>query len=314
MKFTVFTPTYNRAYTLTRLYESLKAQTFKSFEWLVVDDGSTDNTEELIKSFIEEKPFFNIKYIKTENGGKHRAINRGIKYAEGELTFILDSDDYLTDNALERLDGVEKSIDNKDKGIFAGICGNKGYSEEKQVGTSQKEKGYLDITMSEKNKHGISGDKAEVFYTCILKQYPFPEFPNENFLTESIVWDRISHDGYKLRYFDDIIYICEYLKDGLTKAGFLLYAHNPRQWGLDIYQKSKYKIRKTSQTDLEIYKYYLYCKDSLTKQKIIEYLQVSGFKFKKALLKNTMLDFIRKLLRRQSIKEHIRREVESVDS
>ena len=99
VKITVFTPTYNRAYTLERLYKSLLNQTSYDFEWLIVDDGSTDNTSELIKSF-QNNQLFDVRYYKQGNGGKHVAINKGVELAEGELFFIVDSDDYLTDDAI----------------------------------------------------------------------------------------------------------------------------------------------------------------------------------------------------------------------
>lgn len=183
MRITVFTPTYNRCFLLEQLYSSLKRQTFKDFEWLVVDDGSTDNTTDFFSKIKKEKNPFDIIYIKTENGGKHRAINCGINHASGELFFIVDSDDYLTDNALALIDKIEKSIPQNDSKYYGGICGIRGYSKDKPIGSSFEGK-YLDITMLERTKYGISGDKAEVFYTHLLKRYPFPEFEGEKFLTE----------------------------------------------------------------------------------------------------------------------------------
>ena len=117
---TVFTPTFNRAYCLSSLYKSLCKQVNKNFEWLIVDDGSTDNTELLIKSFMNESEI-NITYFKQENGGKHRAINKGVSLAKGELFFIVDSDDYLSDNALERVIFHYSNI--KDNPLFAGVSG-----------------------------------------------------------------------------------------------------------------------------------------------------------------------------------------------
>ncbi len=97
---TIFTPTYNRAYRLSNLFNSLRVQTDKNFEWLIVDDGSTDETEQLVRTFIGGADF-NIRYVKQLNGGKHRAINRGIQLARGSLFLIVDSDDFLTKNAVE---------------------------------------------------------------------------------------------------------------------------------------------------------------------------------------------------------------------
>lgn len=214
---TVFTPTYNRAYILNKCYESLKMQTHKNFEWLIIDDGSIDNTEELVEKWIEENNEFDIIYRKVENGGKHRAINKGIDLARGRLFFIVDSDDYITKDAIEKIIDKEKTIkQNEEK--FAGIAMNKGYNSEKIVGNTFEGE-YIDATSLERNKYKIIGDKAEIFYTKILKQNKFPEFENEKFVTESLVWNRIARKGYKIRWFQDIIYICEYMEDGLTKQG-----------------------------------------------------------------------------------------------
>ncbi|NJE34676.1 glycosyltransferase family 2 protein [Megasphaera sp. SW808] len=210
---TVFTPTYNRGYILPTLYQSLRNQTVHSFEWVIIDDGSIDNTQDMVNTWKWENNFFNIVYVKTENGGKHRAINRGIKLAKGRLFFIVDSDDYLINNALARILYWEKTIQNKNK--FAGVCGNKMYSNGNLIGKSFCGQ-ILDCKAHERKKYGIAGDKAEVYYTDILRKYPFPAFENETFLSEAVVWNRISVDGYKLRFFNESIYVAEYREDGLT--------------------------------------------------------------------------------------------------
>lgn len=239
MRVTVFTPTYNRAYIIENLYNSLKRQSFRDFEWIVVDDGSTDNTESLFNEILAEENDFHIRYIKTANGGKHRAINRGVSEAEGEMFFIVDSDDYLTDDALLIIDNIESEIKTHDREEFCGICGLKGFSATQAVGTSFSGE-YLDITVLEREKYKIRGDKAEVFYTHILKKYPFPTFDGENFLTECVVWDKIASDGYKMRFFNQIIYVCDYLPDGLTAHSSKLFVDNPKGYGLYLAQSSEY--------------------------------------------------------------------------
>lgn len=235
MRITVFTPTYNRGYTIEKLFRSLQRQSFREFEWIVVDDGSTDNTEELFSQFLAEDCFFSIRYVKRENGGKHRAINQGVSMAQGELFFIVDSDDYLPENALEIIDSVEKTIPEDEKASFAGVCGQKGYDSQTPIGRSF-DGDSLDITSLQRNKHRVAGDKSEVFYTHVLREYPFPEFEGENFITECVVWDKIAADGYKLRFFNRIVMICEYLPDGLSAQGNALFEKNPKGWGLYIYQ------------------------------------------------------------------------------
>lgn len=221
---TIITPTYNRVELLKRLYESLRKQTNQDFKWLVVDDGSSDHTEQIIKNFCEEKQI-EIQYLKRENGGKHRALNMGIATIETELTFIVDSDDYLPDNAVETvLLYHNKYKDNKN------LCG---YSflrcyEDGSVNTAYFKKdeevaSYCDIRIN----GNIGGDKAEVFFTEILKQYPFPEYEGEKFLPEDLVWMKMS-DSYQMVHINKCIYISEYLEGGLTKTGRSMKIYSPR--------------------------------------------------------------------------------------
>jgi len=213
----------------------LKTQTLKDFEWIVIDDGSTDDTEKLFEIFLSLNNDFEIRYYKVDNGGKHRAINKALEYAKGELFFIVDSDDYLKNDALEIINKVEKSIPLEDKHNFAGVCGLKGYNESTAIGTTFDDR-YLDITMLERTSYGITGDKSEVFYTNLLRKYPFPEFENENFITECVVWDKIAYDNFKLRFFNEIIYMCNYLEDGLTVNSQKVFHSSPRGYALYLYQ------------------------------------------------------------------------------
>lgn len=302
MKITVFTPTYNRAYCLERLYKSLKKQTFKDFEWVVVDDGSTDNTENLIQKFIKEAPFFPIKYYKKENGGKHTAINYGVYKLNSYLTFIVDSDDFLPKDSLENINIIEESIKEKEK--FAGVCGLISHFDGKKIGDSFNDD-FKDLTSIEFRQQGGSGDKAEVFYTDILKKYPFPLFDGEKFVTESIVWNKIAKDGLKLRYFNKCVYLCEYLDDGLTKAGWSLYAKNPKQWAYYIYDSysidnSNLKLYNFS---IQVYIYYLYEKKSLSKKQMSEYLNISQVKFNYLISIQKFIDLIRNIIHKKPIKE-----------
>ena len=295
MRFTVFTPAYNRAHTLTRLYESLKRQSLKDFEWLVVDDGSTDNTEELIQSFIDEKPFFEINYIKTENGGKHRAINRGMPYARGELTFLLDSDDWLTDDSLEIIDTEEKKILDEKKDGFVSISGLKLYSNGTPIGKTF-EGDHIEITYLERGRNGISGDKGEVFYTDILKKYPFPEFEGEKFATERLVWNEMAKDGYKIRYFNKPVQYCEYLEDGLTAGGYSMYARYPKQWGLAIWQDYHYGkrgVKRLYYNTIQIYVYYLFTKKTLSVSDMAKCLKTSPINVLGSVFLQSLIDIPR---------------------
>lgn len=231
---TVFTPTYNRANLLPRLYESLKKQTFKDFEWLIVDDGSADGTRDLVGRWIKER-LIDIRYYCQENGGKHRAINRGAQLAKGEWFFIVDSDDYLPDNSLEI---ASKWIDTiKDDDSFAGVCGvKKDITEKIDCGFNFE---FLDASPLYGTEISRT-DKAEIFRTSILKGFPFPDFPGERFCAESLVWNRIGLH-YKLRYFNEIIYRFEYLDDGLSRNSLRHRRQSPTYASLVYKEQIKYK-------------------------------------------------------------------------
>ena len=215
IKITVFTPTYNRTKEIIRTYESLKKQSVKDFEWIIVDDGSTDDTKETVSLFQRETLDFPIRYFYQENQGKHVAINKGVSEAIGEFFFIVDSDDWLPTDSIECILKMVEDIRGKEK--FAGVSGVKMFEDGRIVGTTFNRE-YVDCTALERRDNNIHGDKAEVFYTDVLKKYPFPSFENENFITENVVWYRIAADGYKIHWTNDEIYFCEYQPDGLTNS------------------------------------------------------------------------------------------------
>lgn len=220
---TVFTCTYNREKYLKNLYFSLVNQTSKDFEWLIVDDGSTDKTENAVNNLIEQEHTFKIKYKKTENGGKHRAINRGMELVGGSYIFLVDSDDELCKDAIEKVLMWTKTID-KDNS-FAGVAGLMACQNGDVLGgypSQKKYKNYVDARCVDRGRYRLTGDKAIVLKTNVMKKYPFPEIVGENFLLEGTVWNRMSLDGYKIRWFPDIIYIAEYLDDGLTNDNMKL--------------------------------------------------------------------------------------------
>ena len=233
---TVFTPTYNRAYILGDLYHSLQRQTCMDFEWLIVDDGSVDDTKALVASWQEEENPFPIRYVCQENGGKCRAINRGLKEANGRLFFTVDSDDYLTDDAIEKVIRWDGELP-KD-GHFCGYVGNRGITPT-QTPNRLFPGGYLDGTALDRYDQ-VDGERAFVFYTEIHRKYLYPEFPGEKFLTEAVTWDLMAHDGYKMRFYNDIIWIWEYKDDGLTRAGYRVFLENPQGTGLFFRQKAEF--------------------------------------------------------------------------
>ena len=212
---TIFTPTYNRAYIIDNLYQSLLKQTDMDFEWLIVNDGSTDNTEIYFEEIAKKTNPFPIRYYSQKNKGKHVAINLGVEKACGDLFFIVDSDDYLTKDAIKKIKEWKSSLDNSKK--WAGVAGLKGNAENQIIGKTFLGTDFIDAKNNEREKYHLLGDKAEVYFTDVLKKHPFPEFDDEKFITEEVVWNAIAIDGYYIRWFNDIIYICDYLDDGLTK-------------------------------------------------------------------------------------------------
>ena len=228
---TVFTPAYNRAHLLPRLFESLCKQTYKDFEWVIVDDGSVDDTRSVVEQFSvlgfefsgDKAQSLNtqhstlntntIRYFYQENGGKHRAINRGVKEARGELFFIADSDDMLPPDALEIVARQYEGI--KDDKSFAGVCGLDATFDGKVIGSGLPEEVIDDNSIAVRFKLGVTGDMKEVFRTSVLKEFPFPEIEGERFCPEVLLWNRIA-TKYKLRYFNQIVYLAEYQDDGIS--------------------------------------------------------------------------------------------------
>ena len=218
LKITVFTPTYNRVDLLGVLYVSLKNQSYKNFEWVIVDDGSTDTTEAFVKK-IKEENNLDIIYKKQENQGKHIAINKGVSIANGECFFIVDSDDRLPKRSLEIISKKFNKI--RHNKAVAGVVGLRCYFDGNVIGTKMPEDELLCTALEYRYTYNIVGDRAEAIKTSVLKEYPFPKFGEEKFLSESIVWNKISLK-YNLLFFSENVYECEYLESGLTSNSIRL--------------------------------------------------------------------------------------------
>ena len=210
---TVFTPSYNRAYCLSDLYQSLIRQTSKNFLWHIVDDGSTDNTEQLVKSFMEEGKI-EIRYDYQENSGKHVAHNTGVLKCETELFVCVDSDDYLTDDAVEIAEREWNKIEPAHKLEIAGLVADKCWTDGKIIGVEfpeiAEEAGLL-----EWYKLGKQGDTTLVYRAEVLKEFLFPVFEGERFLREHVCYWQIDKK-YKLRAVRKNMCVCEYRNDGLS--------------------------------------------------------------------------------------------------
>ncbi|OUP22363.1 hypothetical protein B5F29_01075 [Lachnoclostridium sp. An196] len=208
---TIITPVYNRAGLISNLYKSLENQTNKDFCWLVVDDGSTDNTFEVVNR-LKNNASFKIICIKQENGGKHAALNYGIRNIETALTMIVDSDDTLTNDAVQSIFDVHKKYSNRnDISMYTFL---RGYSDGRKIVSIEKNE-FVENYINYRIKNHKPGDMAEVFVTKYLKEHTFPVFDNEKFLSEDIVWIEIGKHSDSV-YIDKVIYICEYQPSGLS--------------------------------------------------------------------------------------------------
>lgn len=214
MLITIFTPSYNRADLITRVYGSLVGQTNQRFEWLIVDDGSTDNTREVVEEInSKHESSFSIRYIYKSNGGKHSAINVGVQEAKGELFLILDSDDSLPKNALQIILQQYPLVKNEEN--LAGVCGLMAHHDGTQIGSGFPKNPMFASSIEMRYAYRVTGDLMEVFKTNVLREFPFPEINGERFCPEDLVWNRIAHK-YKFYCFNEVIYYRDYLDGGLT--------------------------------------------------------------------------------------------------
>ena len=222
---TVFTPSFNRAHLLPRLYQSLLEQTSKDFVWLIIDDGSSDSTQEVVKQWIEEDKI-EIQYHYKENGGMHTAHNAAYRLIKTELNVCIDSDDYMPEDAIEKILGIWNIT--LDKTNIAGIIGLDAFIDNSIVGSKIPEhltKGNLyDLY----NKHQVTGDKKLVIRTDVVRKYPYyPEFKNEKLVPLGILYIMIGND-YDFIYSNEVFCIVDYQPDGSSGTIFRQYKQSPR--------------------------------------------------------------------------------------
>lgn len=228
---TIFTPTYNRVHTLPRLYKSLLAQTEQNFQWLIVDDGSSDGTEDLIKEYQKEAKI-NISYIKQVNQGKHIAINTGLQYATGDYFLIIDSDDYILKHCIETCHQLSALVEDQHIAGFTFIH----FTEDIKYDPAQ----YNNKTWFYDEDGELVwkewGEMAFCYKTDIAKQFPFPQFEGEKFCPESLVHHRIGNK-YRVLYTNYVLASGVYQEDGLSSKYALLMENNPRASLLTLKEK-----------------------------------------------------------------------------
>ena len=244
-KLTIMTPTYNRAYILENAYDSLVRQKNKDFIWLIVDDGSSDNTESLVKKWIKDKKI-KIEYYKKENGGKHTAINYALDRLKTEYVVLsLDSDDYFTDDAVEV---ILNKLDEKKCGLVF-LC-----DDEKRSGRYKIKYDIISLSNCSISKafsqNLFNASAIFVFKSNYIKNYKFPIFKNESFFNEGYMLYQLDEP---IVWIDNALCIREYKEDGLTKNIFKTYYNNPNSWYL--YNKLRYEKSKNIKRKIK-YKIY----------------------------------------------------------
>lgn len=224
IELTILTPTYNRANMLIHCYKSLRNQTKHQFQWLIIDDGSNDETPDIINTFNKENNNFIIDYHYKDNGGKHTALNFAHPYIKGEIVLFLDSDDELEKNAVEQILFYWNKY--RDNSLICGLMFLKATRNKVLATKPFPCNEYHTNYFAGRTNINHQGDCCEIIRTSVLKEFLFPIFKNEKFLSEGILWARTS-EKYEIVFINKILYFFDYLDTGLTKAGRELRIRNP---------------------------------------------------------------------------------------
>ena len=227
MFFSIVTPTYNREKLISRVYDSLRAQTFRDFEWVVIDDGSIDQTQKVIEGFRKEADF-PIVYHKKVNGGKVSAINSALSFLSGEWTVVFDSDDWCTPDALEKIKHLIVLSNNKvTPNEIGAVSVLKAYSDTGEIVGERYEKysGELSNYIDRFNL-GVKGDKWEIIRTDVQKRFPYPLSAGEKYLAPEYSWLMLA-EYYDTIFSDEVLSIVEYQEDGISKNNILHRSRSP---------------------------------------------------------------------------------------
>lgn len=221
---TVFTPTYNRAFCLGQVYNSLCRQKSTDFCWLIIDDGSTDNTKQLVDSWINEGKV-DITYIYKKNGGMHTAHNAAYNHIKTELNVCIDSDDYMPDDAVHQILEMWSAYGSRN---LAGIIGLDAFKDGRIVGSAMPQHISQSKLTDLYQKHGVTGDKKLVIRTEVVNKYPrYPEYENERLVPLGTLYRMIDSD-YVFLCTNQVLCIVEYLADGSSNNIFRQYRQSPQ--------------------------------------------------------------------------------------
>ncbi len=248
---TVFTPAYNRAHTIGRTYESLCRQTCKDFVWLVIDDGSSDNTRQLVEGWIAERRI-PIRYIYQQNQGMHGAHNTAYRNINTPLNTCIDSDDYMPDDAVEKILAFWQQCGDNPR--LAGMIGLDVTEDGRVIGTKFPE-GMTTTTLQGFYSAGGRGDKKMVYRTDVIKQYPeYPLFEGERYVGLAYKYMLIDQD-YELATLNEPLVIVEYQQDGSSYNMFRQYWNNPR--GFAFFRKTEMKTTRSLKRKLQVCTHYV---------------------------------------------------------
>ncbi|MCL6458352.1 MAG: glycosyltransferase family 2 protein [Gorillibacterium sp.] len=232
---TVFTPTYNRGYCLGRCYESLKRQTSKDFVWLIIDDGSVDDTKDLVECWMEEQKI-EIRYQFQQNQGMHGAHNTAYQLIDTELNLCIDSDDFMPDDAVARILSFWHKYGNDQVSGLVGLDADRdGQVIGSRLPTEVSRATLFDLY----NRHGVTGDKKLVYRSELTRQYPYPLFANENYVGLAYKYYKLDLD-YELLLLNEVLCTVEYMLDGSSQNMFRQYRRNPQ--GFAFYRRELMKL------------------------------------------------------------------------
>lgn len=234
-KLTIFTPTYNRAYCLHQCYESLLKQSCHDFIWLIIDDGSTDNTKELVASWINENKI-DIEYKWQLNQGMHGAHNTAYELIQTELNVCIDSDDYLADEAVEKILSFWNEHRSNE---VSGIIGLDANLDQEIIGTKLPKHIKTSTLFNLYHMYGVKGDKKLVYRTELTKKYPYPLFENEKYVGLAYKYYMLDRD-YEMLLMNEVLCVVNYLPDGSSRNMLYQYVNNPH--GFSFYRKELMKL------------------------------------------------------------------------